>query len=287
MIRLDDSYAHCESVARARARNFYYSFLVLPRAKRLAMCAIYAFMRECDDLSDEQGASRGKLEQWRAQLDRTLAGTPAEHAVWPAFLDVAQRYRIPPRYFHEMIDGVSSDVSNDEPRRVETFAELYRYCYLVASVAGLTTVHIFGFDDPRALELAERCGIAFQLTNIIRDVGEDARMGRVYLPEEDLRHFGVSAESLRGRVTTPEIRRLLEHEGARARQYYDESLPLIGMMHQDSRPALWALIEIYSRLLERIKQRGYDVLPGKIRLSAAEKTAVLARAWGKRLARIT
>ncbi|MBI5086026.1 MAG: phytoene/squalene synthase family protein [Acidobacteria bacterium] len=283
MIRLEDSYAHCERVARARAKNFYYSFLVLPRAKRLAMCAIYAFMRECDDLSDEQGASRGKIEDWRAQLDRTLAGTPAEHAVWPAFLDVAKRYRIPPRYFHEMIDGVSSDISTGEPRYLETFDELYRYCYLVASVVGLTTVHIFGFEDPRALELAERCGIAFQLTNIIRDVGEDARMGRVYLPEEDLRRFGVSVESLSGQVSTPEIRRLLEHEADRARRYCDDSLPLIGMVNNDSRPALWALIEIYSRLLKRIRQRNYDVLPGKIRLSTAEKTAVLARAWGKRL----
>jgi 15-cis-phytoene synthase len=280
MNRLEESYAHCERVARERAKNFYYSFLVLPRQKRLAMCAIYAFMRECDDLSDEAGASKEKIEGWREQLDRALSGEAAEHAVWPAFQDTVRRYGIPARYCHEMIDGVSSDL---EPRAVRTFEDLYRYCYLVASVVGLTTIHVFGFEDPRALELAERCGIAFQLTNIIRDVGEDARMGRVYLPEEDLREFGVSGESLRGAVTTPEIRRLLEHEGERARRYYEESLPLIEMMHADSRPALWALIEIYSKLLGRIRERGYDVLPGKIRLSTAEKTGVLARAWGKRL----
>ncbi len=280
MSSVDASYAYCVEVARTRAKNFYYSFLVLPEQKRLAMCAIYAFMRECDDLSDEQGASLDNLAGWRADLDQTISGTPAQHAVWPAFLDTVTRYRIPARYFHEMIDGVSSDL---EPRRMETFDDLYRYCYLVASVVGLTTIHIFGFEDQRAPELAERCGIAFQLTNIIRDVHEDASNGRVYLPAEDLARFGVNAEMLCQDETRAEVRRLLEFEGERARRYYDESEPLIAMMQPDSRPALWALIEIYSRLLCRIRQRGYDVMPARIGLSTAEKTGVLLRAWGRRL----
>lgn len=280
MSRLSASYAHCVGVARARAKNFYYSFLVLPEEKRLAMCAIYAFMRECDDLSDEAGASLSNIAGWRAQMVQTLTGPPADHPVWPAFQDVVRKYRIPAQYFHEMIDGVSSDL---EPRTVQTFDELYRYCYLVASVVGLTTIHIFGFDDPRALSLAEKCGIAFQLTNIIRDVREDAANQRVYLPAEELARFGVTPEALAGPVTTPEIRQLLEFEGARAQRYYAESRPLIAMMREDSRPALWALIEIYSQLLNRIQQRGYDVMPGKIRLSTAEKMTVLARAWLRRL----
>ncbi|WP_321470877.1 phytoene/squalene synthase family protein [uncultured Paludibaculum sp.] len=280
MSRLADSYAHCVRVARERAKNFYYSFLVLPEEKRLAMCAIYAFMRECDDLSDEAGASLANIAGWRAEMQQTLTGPPANHPVWPAFQDTVRKYRIPARYFHEMIDGVSSDL---EPRRIETFDELYRYCYLVASVVGLTTIHIFGFDDPRALALAEQCGIAFQLTNIIRDVREDAVNQRVYLPAQDLARFSVTPEALAAPVTTPEIRQLLEFEGGRAQEYYRLSRPLIAMVREDSRPALWALIEIYSQLLNRIEQRGYDVMPGKVRLSTSEKMTVLARAWLRRL----
>lgn len=280
MTRLAESYAHCTAVAQARAKNFYYSFLVLPQEKRLAMCAIYAFMRECDDRSDEAGASRENVELWRAEMTQTLLGRPAAHAVWPAFEDVVRKYRIPERYFHEMIDGVSSDL---EPRAARTFDDLYRYCYLVASVVGLTTIHIFGFEDQRALLLAEECGIAFQLTNIIRDVREDAQNGRVYLPSEDLERFGVTPEMLAGTETTPEIRQLLAFEGARARDYYNRALPLIAMVNEDSQPALWALIEIYSRLLARIVDRDYDVMPARIALTTGEKLQVLGRAWLRRL----
>ena len=274
MTPLEASYEHCVRVARSRARNFYYSFLALPKQKRLAMCALYAFMRECDDLSDEAGATLDALARWRSDLDASLSGRPAAHAVWPALIDTVQRYRIPPRYLHEMIDGVSSDLVL---HRVETFDDLYRYCYLVASVAGIATIHVFGFDDPSALPLAEKCGIAFQLTNIIRDVKEDALNGRVYLPAEDLARFGVAPESLSGALT-PGLRRLLEYEAARARRYYDESRPLLGLIHADSRPALWALIEIYSRLLHHIERRGYDVMQGRIRLSTIEKSAIALRA---------
>jgi phytoene synthase len=279
MTDIDQSFAHCAAIARARAKNFYYSFLVLPREKRLAMCAIYAFMRECDDLSDEAGATRARIEDWRHQMEATLAGQPPEHPVWAAFGETVRRHRIPPRYFHEMLDGVSSDL---EPRRVVCFDDLYRYCYLVASVVGLTTIHIFGFKDPHAPELAERCGVAFQLTNIIRDVGEDARLGRIYLPEDDRLRFGVTDAMLSGSTTTPQLRRLLTELGDRARGYYNEARPLIAMVDADSRPALWALIEIYSRLLERMAKNGYDVLPQRESLSKAAKLRVLALAWLRR-----
>src|SRR5947209_3131991 len=221
---LELSYNHCRAVARQRAKNFYYSFLLLPRAQRNAMCAIYAFMRYCDDLSDEPGASRQPLERWRIALDRALAGQYDGHPALPAFGDTVKRYQIPHQYFHEMIDGVSSDLV---PRQIQTFDQLYRYCYQVASVVGLTTIHIFGFDQPEALRLAEKCGVAFQLTNILRDVREDAGRGRIYLPCEDLTRFSVIAEDLQAGRRSPEFIALMRFEAERARGYYEESQALL------------------------------------------------------------
>ena len=279
---LAESYAHCARVARGKAKNFYYSFLLLSREQRASMCAVYAFMRECDDLSDEPGAAAeaGALERWRGEMVRVLAGGEGEHVLWPAFRDTVERYRIPHAYFHEMIDGVSSDLA---PRRVETFEELYRYCYQVASVVGLTIVHIFGFEDGRALELAEKCGIAFQLTNILRDVREDAERGRVYLPAEDLRRFGVEAEVfLSGDNSGAGFQGLMQFEADRARAYYRESAGLVEMVGRGSRASLWALIEIYSRLLGRIEESGFDVLRRRVRLSTAEKVWILVEALAGR-----
>ncbi len=280
MTPLEESYLHCERVARHRAKNFYHSFRILPRDKRRAMCAVYAFMRECDDLSDEprEGgpqAARIALDAWRRDLSLALDGGAPQHPLWPAFADTASRFAIPPRIFHEMIDGVSSDL---QPRRIETFEELYRYCYLVASVAGLATIHIFGFQHPEAPALAEKCGVAFQLTNIIRDVAEDARNDRIYLPSGDMNRFGVTqADLLAPRVSDP-LRALLELEGERAERYFAESRPLIGMVSRDSRGALWALIEIYRRLLKRIRAGKFEVLSERVRLSGVEKGLLAARA---------
>ena len=174
-----------------------------------------------------------------------------------------------------MIDGVSSDL---QPRALQTFDELYQYCYRVASVVGLTIVHIFGFESPRALELAEKCGIAFQLTNIIRDVKEDSGLGRVYLPAEDLVRFGVDRTELSGGQESDRFRELLRFEGQRARAYYQESLPLIGLVHRSCQSSMWALIEIYFRLLSRIEQANYAVLQSRIRLSSREKIGILLQA---------
>ena len=171
MSALEESYKHCRAVAKARARNFYYSFILLPEEKKNAMCAMYAFMRYCDDLSDEPGANRASIERWRNALREALAGRPDGDPTWPAFLDTVDRYTIPREYFFEMIEGVASDL---ETRRIQNFGELYQYCYRVASVVGLTTIHIFGFDSSDALQLAENCGVAFQLTNILRDMRENA-----------------------------------------------------------------------------------------------------------------
>ena len=201
-------------VARSRAKNFYYSFLLLSKPQRNAMCAIYAFMRYCDDLSDDPGANRAAIERWRAEMEDALEGRFSEHPVWPAFHHTVRRFGIPHEYFRAMIDGVLSDL---EPRRFETFDELYRYCYQVASVVGLTIIHIFGFDTRTALPLAEKCGVAFQLTNILRDIREDAALGRIYLPAEDLRRFGVTEDDLRAGNRNEAFLRLMRFEAARAR----------------------------------------------------------------------
>ncbi len=276
---VEQSYAYCRQVARSRAKNFYYSFVLLRKEQRDAMCAVYAFMRYCDDLSDDlDGTTPETMSQWRADLERSLRGEYGGHAVWPAFHHTVQRFKIPHQYFFDMITGVSSDLS---PKPVETFADLYQYCYRVASVVGLTIIHIFGFEDPKALELAEKCGIAFQLTNILRDVQEDADLGRMYVPAEDLRRFGVDA---RGIAYTPGFIELMRFEAGRARGYYNEAMPLIGMVERGSRASLWALIEIYSRLLQRIEEKQYRVLDGRIRLSTFEKVWLVVEAGTKKLA---
>jgi len=276
MPSLDDSYAFCRRVARKRAKNFYYSFVLLPRPRRNAMCAIYAFMRYSDDLSDEPGASREPLERWRAALADALDGKFDPYPAWPAFHDTVERYRIPRDYFFQMIEGVTSDL---DPRRFETFDKLYRYCYQVASVVGLATIHVFGFDSPAALPLAEKCGIAFQLTNILRDICEDAARGRVYLPLEDLKRFGVNPDTLCGAPPSEAFTRLMEFEAARARAYYRESQPLVSLVNARSRQGLRALIGIYSRLLDRIEESGFDVYSRRVSLSVAEKCWVVLREW--------
>jgi phytoene synthase len=272
-MKLDESYAWAEKVARSQAKNFYYSFLLLPEPKRRAMCAIYAFMRYCDDLSDDENVPdrAAAIARWRADLELALNGRAPDHPVWPAFADSVDRYKIPHRYFFEMIEGVSSDL---EPRAVQTFDQLYRYCYHVASVVGLTVIHIFGFKDSSALELAEKCGIAFQLTNILRDVREDSEKGRVYIPAEDFERFEVSPKTFE---PAEAFQRLMEFEAQRARQYYRESAPLTELIDPSSRPSLRALIGIYSRLLDRIVASDYDVLSRRVRVPTWEKLWLLAR----------
>lgn len=275
VISVAESYERCVAIARARAKNFYYSFLVLPKQKRLAMCAVYAFMRECDDLSDEAGASREALDGWREQLDLALDGGEVEHPIWPAFVDAVVRYRIPRSYLYDMIEGVTSDLSFSQP---QSFQDLYTYCYRVAGVVGLTITHIFGFQSAKVLEMAEKCGIAFQLTNILRDVGEDAGLGRSYLPVDLMRQYGVAEEDLKKGQVSPRLHALLEDLGNRAREYYQFSRPMIEMVDRDSRSSLWALIEIYSRLFGRIEASGFEVLRARHRLPTWEKLSIVAMA---------
>jgi len=275
MNAIDQSYDYCRHVARARAKNFYYSFLLLSAQQRKAMCAVYAFMRICDDLSDEPGASRVALDRWRAEMEDALEGRFSGHPLWPAFHHTVRRFCIPHEYLRAMIDGVVSDL---EPRRFRTFDELYHYCYQVASVVGLTVIYIFGFDTPSAPPLAEKCGVAFQLTNILRDIREDSERGRIYLPQDDLARFGVTEDDLAHGRRTPAFLEMMQFETDRAHAYYRESNPLLDLIHPRSRSSLWALITIYSRVLDRIEAGHYDIFRKRVRLSMIEKSWIVVRA---------
>jgi squalene synthase HpnC/squalene synthase HpnD len=272
------SYAECRRVARSSASNFYYAFFMLPPAKRDALCALYAFMRLVDDVSDTVGSAADKqrgLARWRASLDAATSGDVSSHAILPAFADTIERFHIPARYFHDLISGAEMDLTVGE---YPTFDRLREYCYRVAGTVGLTCLHVFGFDDPHAPDLAEKLGIAFQLTNILRDVPKDYEMGRVYLPLEDLAQFGVRPAALARGPVAVEMRALLAFEAARAWNFYREGVELIPLVHADARAALWALARIYSSLLRRIEVRGYDIFSERVRLSTPEKTAILLRA---------
>jgi phytoene synthase len=280
---LAESYRQCRGVARREAKNFFYGFLLLPRAKRDALCALYAFMRGVDDIADGSGSLEEKqrgLAQRRAEMDAVLHGGNCSGAVWPAFRDTLERYSIPPQALQDLISGAEMDQT---PRDYETFDELRQYCYCVAGTVGMACLHVFGFSDPGAPELAEKLGIALQLTNILRDVPSDLAMGRIYLPREDLRRFDASESDLRARRFTKEWRALLEFQCARAWQFYAEGWPLIHLVDRDSRAALWALARIYLGILERIAAhlgvRNYDRFSAPAaRLSTARKVWILAQA---------
>lgn len=280
---LAQSYRHCDQIARTQARNFYYGFRLLPRQRRDALSAIYAFFRACDDYSDEAGTPEEKrkaLESWRASLDLVISD-PSRAATlgptWPAFSDAVRRYAIPPRYFHELLDGTMTDL---EKTTYQTFDELYRYCYCVASTVGLVCVHVFGFDgSDEALQMAEWCGIAFQLTNILRDVDEDARLGRIYLPLNDVARFGLTEAHLTQPPDDERFRRLMAFEAERARDYYARSAPLVAHIDPASRAGFAALVAIYRTLLEKIASEQFRVHGRRIRLSAATKVMLLIRAF--------
>jgi len=282
---LESSYEYCRRVARNAASNFYYAFYMLPRPKRDALCAIYAFMRLVDDASDapvsvasatdENALRRAALSRWRVFLDKSVAGDTSGHAILPAFADTVKRYRIPSRYFHDLISGAEMDLVETN---YATFEALQEYCYRVAGTVGLTCVHVFGFEDPHVLELAQHLGIAFQLTNILRDVSSDLAIRRVYIPAEDLSRFGCSVAELERGVVTPAVRELLRFEEERAWKFYREGARLVSKVDADSRAALWALVRIYSGLLARIEERDFDVFSARVRLNTAGKARILLRA---------
>jgi len=279
-ITLKDSYRECEKIAKSRAKNFYYAFSVLPKPKRRAICAMYAFMRYCDDISDGDerlgDSKESGLKQWRNALTSAMEGEYGNSAIMPAFHDAILQFGIPVGYFHELIDGAEMDLSIN---RYGTFEDLYKYCYRVASVVGLVCIYIFGFKDEEAKVYAESCGIAFQLTNVLRDVKEDAERNRIYLPLEDLNKFGYSEDDLLHGVMDDRFRALMKFEVDRAAEFYERSTPLLSMVDPGSRPGLCALIGIYSTLLHRIEETGYDVLSCRVALSTKEKLSIAAKSF--------
>src|SRR5271167_2078982 len=292
------AYSVCKGITRTAAKNFYYAFLVLPRRKREALCAVYAFMRRCDDIADDPTLSlpkrRQKLDIWLDALHRAQQGEPTDDAILLALTDAQRRFSIPAGLLDELALGTAMDVEEEEASaqttsapgltiQYKTFEDLRLYCYRVASVVGLVCIHVFGYRDPAAEPLAERCGLAFQLTNIIRDVKEDASLGRIYLPEEDLAKFGLSAQELLSTPDPARFRPLLALEADRARQLYQAGDQLIPYIAEDSQPALWVLINIYRRLLEKIAERQYDVFNGKVSLTVSEKLRVLGKGFLQRL----
>ena len=292
-LRLTTAYSVCRHIARSSAKNFYYGFLLLPARKRNALSAVYAFMRHADDLSDDPGMTpqerREKLAGFIDSYHRALETGHTDDPVFLALRDSQLRYNIPVELLDQLVAGTGMDVREQEqtggaPLVVyRTFGDLYGYCYHVASVVGLVCIRIFGYRDPAAEQLAEHLGIAFQLTNILRDVKEDAAMARVYLPQEDLEQFGVTAEELGSGAPMEKLRPLLEFEAQRARQYYEAADHLLPLIEEVSQPALWAMVEIYRGILDRIEARQYDVYSERVRLSLRDKLKILAKGFGKRL----
>jgi phytoene synthase len=235
-------------------------------------------MRHCDDLADDApaGDRASLLQAWRATLKRVASGDTSSYDILPAFHETVERYQIPLDYFEEVINGAEMDLTI---RRYRTFEDLYPYCYRVASAVGLTCLKVFGYHDDRALKLGEWCGIALQLTNILRDVREDALQDRIYLPQEDLERFHCSEADLVSPVPTERTRPLLEFEGKRAQQYYEDALPLIELTDRDSQACLSAMICIYHGLLTRMRRRDYDIFTNRISLPTAAKLSLAARCW--------
>ena len=275
---LAESFKQCRRIARAEARNFYYGFRLLPRQKHEALCALYAFMRWVDDISDAPGegeAKRQGLELARHTVDRVASGDVSGPVILPALAHTLATYEIPRGYLDELIAGAQMDL---DARSYRTFEDLRLYCHRVAGIVGQCCVRVFGFEDPRALELADRLGLAFQLTNILRDVAEDSLRGRVYLPAEDLERFVCTAGDLKASPLGAAAREMLRFEAERAREFYAEGAALVPLIHEDSRAALWALARIYGGLLGKMEARDYDVTSARVRLSASEKTWILLRA---------
>jgi 15-cis-phytoene synthase len=304
-----DAYKYCREVARREAKNFYWAFRVLPRHKSDAMCAVYAFMRRADDIADDESKSiearRAEMDSWMQawRASRTSwSGAGAEAPIFVALGDAQRTFDIPNELLEELVAGTTMDLEPPPAanpsapgdaagfQTYETFEDLYQYCYRVASVVGLVCIRIFGYTDARAEKFAEETGVAFQLTNILRDVKEDAHRGRVYIPVHMMDEFGVTVRRVReladGSPMSERERSLLATLAILAERYYAAASKLLPLLDRDSRAAMWVLTTIYHRLLGRIAARKMDVFSQRVSLSTAEKLGILARgaamaAWNR------
>jgi phytoene synthase len=277
----EEAQAVCTDLTKKSGSNFYYSFFFLPRRRRNAMYTIYAFCKALDSAVDEPPAGsdpKEELRRWRAELDAAYGGRPT----WPVMISLAQHARtlnIPKAYFEELIKGVEMDLA---VRRYATFEELSRYCYRVASVVGLMCLHVFGPTSPRAQDYAVDLGMAFQLTNILRDLAQDAAQGRIYLPLEDLARFDCPESDLLERKESDQLHALVRYEAARARRYYANAKAALDSLSPGDRRALTVaeiMRAVYSRILERIEHPGYFIFGPRVRLSTAHRLAVAVGVW--------
>jgi len=291
---LNAAYAHCRAIAKREAKNFYYAFVALPKHKSDAMCAVYAFMRKADDLADDESLSldarRAAMAEWTAGWRASVYGRTSD-PILLAVHDTQSRFGIPDELLEQLVAGTTLDLEPQQgvsaitldgtPYQVyESFDALYRYCYLVASVVGLVCIRIFEYTDPRAELFAEHTGIAFQLTNILRDVREDAERGRIYLPLDDITTAGTSTEALlqavRSDQPTPALMALLHKEISRANEYYRAADELIPLLAPDAQPAMRVLVRIYHGLLDRIAASPAAVFHERISVPTPQKLAILA-----------
>ncbi len=276
-----EAQAYCTTYTKKSGSNFYYSFLFLPKAKRDAMYTIYAFCKAVDSAVDEPAAGsnpKDELKHWREELDAVYSGTPTT----PIMVSLAHHVKtlgIPKAYFEELIKGVEMDLFNN---RYVTFDELSLYCYRVASVVGLICLHVFGVTSARAQDYAVALGMAFQLTNILRDVGTDAAERRIYLPLDDLQKWNYPEKAMLNQSYSAEFRALMEYEASRAHHYYKRAeAALKGLPPQDRRALTVAEIMrgIYSRILERIERSNYRVFGPRISLTTTQRVLIALRIW--------
>ena len=274
---LKAAYDHCKRVTRAEAKNFYYAFRTLPAKKRRAIYAAYAFCRLCDDIADGDlplDEKRRLLEETRGRL--TWGGDVESHPVFSALRDTIDSYDIPVGHFEEVIEGVEMDLTQS---RYGTFEELRVYCYRVASAVGLVCIEIFGYTDAKAREYAVDLGLAMQITNIIRDVREDSLRGRIYVPLDELERFGYTEQDLEQGIVNEPFRQLMAYQAARAREHFERGRRIVPLLSADSRACLALLHGVYSSILGRIEESGFDVYSRRVGLPTREKLLLMARLW--------
>ncbi|HEU4685304.1 MAG TPA: presqualene diphosphate synthase HpnD [Nitrospira sp.] len=276
-----EAQAYCTNLTKQSGSNFYYSFLFLPKKRREAMYTIYAFCKAVDSAVDEPPPGsdpKEELRRWRVELDAVYGGSPS----WPLMISLAhhvEQLSIPKAYFEELIKGVEMDLGT---ARYASFDELSLYCYRVASVVGLICLHVFGPNSAHAQDYAVDLGIAFQLTNILRDLGSDAEQGRIYLPQDEMARFGYGESDLLNRKRTPGLDNLIAFEATRARRYYDKAQAAFESLPPSDRRALTVaeiMRAVYSRILQHIERRDHDVFGPRVRLSTSHRLALAAAVW--------
>ncbi len=273
-----EAYRDCAEITRRSGSSFASAFWMLPKTKRNALHAIYAFCRLADDIADDPkiaGDRTALLARWREELDDAYRGK-AQHAVAVALSDAVERFRLPEGVFLDLLAGVEFDLANGP---IETFDDLRLYCYRVASTVGLLVVRILSFENPRSLEFAETLGVAVQLTNVLRDVGDDASTGRIYLPKDELERFGVSSESLLAGRRTDELQYLLRFYAERAASYYERAEQLLPDEDRRSLRPATAMGRIYRALLDELIEREFPCFEQPLRLSKPRRIAIAAKVW--------